>query len=403
MNHVRRVAALAATCIFILPASAEAAGYADDVLADNPLTYLRLSETTGTVAQDASPNDRDGAYAGDVTLGAAGPFAEAGTAVQLAKTGGVDVAVPAASRTLELWVNPNRLRKGEQAGIAAHGDPAGDGWAFGVGTKRKLAFVSGGVRAQSKVTLPSAVWSQLTVTWSNSKVLIYLNGSLAKSINAPGALPGSSSGAVKLGGNGAGAFTGPFAGRVDEVAFFPEQLSAADIQARFAVANVPVNTAPPAISGPAEAGGTLTVTPGTWTNAGVAAPAYQWQRCDAAGDDCGDIDGATAATLVLTADDACSMFQVAETRANASGATTALSAPYGPVDGQVPRDRSGHGPGHRSRHGSGHRPRHGSGHRSGHRSRHDPASTAPGDTPPPPPGAVPGRPAPTAARRSPAA
>ena len=119
MNHVRRAAALAAACIFILPASAEAAGYADDVLADNPLTYLRLGETTGTVAQDASPNDRDGTYAGDVTLGAAGPFAEAGTAVRLAKTGGVDVAVPAASRTLELWVNaesPPQGRPGRHRG-----------------------------------------------------------------------------------------------------------------------------------------------------------------------------------------------------------------------------------------------------------------------------------------------
>ena len=99
--------------------------------------------------------------------------------------------VPAASRSLELWVNPNRLRRGEEAGIAAHGDPAGDGWAVGVGSKRKLAFVSGGVRAQSKVSLPSGVWSQLTVTWSAAKVLIYLNGNLAKSVNTPGGLPAS--------------------------------------------------------------------------------------------------------------------------------------------------------------------------------------------------------------------
>ena len=69
MTHVRRAAALAVACTFILPASAQAAGYADDVLADGPLTYLRLGELAGTVAQDASPNDRDGAYAGDVTLG----------------------------------------------------------------------------------------------------------------------------------------------------------------------------------------------------------------------------------------------------------------------------------------------------------------------------------------------
>ena len=61
MTHVRRVAALAAACTFILPATAQAAGYADSVLADGPLTYLRLSEASGPVAQDATVNDRDGA------------------------------------------------------------------------------------------------------------------------------------------------------------------------------------------------------------------------------------------------------------------------------------------------------------------------------------------------------
>jgi hypothetical protein len=50
VTYVRRVAALAAACTFILPASAQAAGYADGVLADGPLTYLRLAETSGTVA-----------------------------------------------------------------------------------------------------------------------------------------------------------------------------------------------------------------------------------------------------------------------------------------------------------------------------------------------------------------
>ncbi len=99
--------------------------------------------------------------------------------------------------------------------------------------------MSGATRSQSKVTLPSAVWSQLTVTWSASKVFIYLNGQLAKSVNS-GGLPASSSGAVTVGGNGAGAFTGPFAGRVDELALYADQLTAAQITAHFAAANVPV-------------------------------------------------------------------------------------------------------------------------------------------------------------------
>lgn len=36
--------------------------YEDEVLADSPYVYLKLSEASGTVAQDASGNDRDGTY-----------------------------------------------------------------------------------------------------------------------------------------------------------------------------------------------------------------------------------------------------------------------------------------------------------------------------------------------------
>ena len=64
MEKRRAGVALAAIAgALALPTAAQAAPpYADAVLEDGPLTYLRLSETTGTVAQDASPNHRDGSY-----------------------------------------------------------------------------------------------------------------------------------------------------------------------------------------------------------------------------------------------------------------------------------------------------------------------------------------------------
>ena len=88
---------------------------------------------------------------------------------------------------------------------------------------------------------------------------------------------------------------------------------------------MPINTAPPTISGTLAVGSTLTASPGTWLDAAGATHVYQWQRCDAAGDDCGDIDLATGNTYVLTAADACATMQVAETVTNASGAGTAIS------------------------------------------------------------------------------
>jgi hypothetical protein len=332
MNVKRLAVALATAAAVAPPATAQAAGYQDSVLADDPLTYLRVDEPLGsTIAQDSSPNDRDGAYAGGVTLGVAAPFVDSGTAAALAADGTVTGTVDQVSRTLELWVNPNRVARGQQVGIAAHGNPAADGWALGLGAKRKLAVVTAGARVQTKITLASNVWTQVTVTWSEDKIRFYVNGSFKKAFDGG---PATSEGAFVLGGDGAGAFGGSFAGKLDEAALYPVALSAGDIQEHFLAARVPVNNSPPSITGTLAAGDTLTVQPGAWTDAATATRAYQWQRCDVSGDDCGDVDGATGTTYLLTAADACTMLQVAETVTNASGAGTAISEPYGAVAGE---------------------------------------------------------------------
>jgi len=237
---------------------------------------------------------------------------------------------------VELWANPNRLANGQQAGFIAHGDPAGDGWALGIGAKRKLAWVSGSSVVASKVSLPAGSWTQLTVTWTDHKVEIYRNGVLAKSLNRNGATPASTSGALLIGGTAAGAFAGPFAGKLDEVALYSQVLSAGDVQDHFLAAHVPVNTAPPSIGGTPAVGETLTAQPGTWTGAGVAT--YRWQSCDAAGEDCDDIDGATGTSYVVAAGDACRTLQLLETMTSASGAATAVSETTAAVPGSCGGD-----------------------------------------------------------------
>ena len=326
-----------------LPAQA-VAGYADGVLADAPLTYLRLGEAPpATVAQDASPNDRDGAYAGAPALGVSGPFTDAGKAVGLAAGDAITASVPAISGSVELWVNPNRLANGQQAGLVAHGDPAGDGWALGIGARRKLVWVGGGGSVSSKVSLTAGAWTLLTVAWTQNKVHIYRNGALVKSLSRTGTTPVSGNAALVIGRTGAGAFTGAFAGKIDEFALYAQELTAADAQEHFAAARVPVSTAPPAIAGEPAVGTTLTAGAGTWTDGGTAT--YQWQRCDADGEDCDDITGATGATYVVTAADACRTIQVAVTMTNASGGATAISAATTAVPGACPAPGTGGGGG----------------------------------------------------------
>jgi hypothetical protein len=325
-NRRRAVFAAVAGAALALPAAANAAGsYEDSVLAQSPQVYLRLSEAPGaSVAHDASPYLRHAVPAGDVTFGVAGPFSDAGTAVRLGKTGSLTADVPVASGSVELWVNPDRPAKNTQPRIVAHGDPAGDGWGLKLGPKRKLMWYSGAKVADTKITLGTGVWTALTVTWDGQKVRFYRNGALSVEKSVSFTMPASSRHDLVVGG-------GMFSGRIDEPAVYQGRLSDDAVRGHFVAAHVPVNTALPTISGTAELGNTLTVTPGTWTDAG-AAPTYQWQRCDAAGDVCVDVAGATGAGYALASGAQCSTYQVVETVANANGIGSATSNPTAVVE-----------------------------------------------------------------------
>jgi hypothetical protein len=89
---------------------------------------------------------------------------------------------------------------------------------------------------------------------------------------------------------------------------------------------IPKNTALPVISGIPQAGQTLTTTTGVWSGSPTSFT-YQWQRCDAAGANCVDIPGATAASYVVTDADAGATLRVVVTARNSSGSAAATSAP----------------------------------------------------------------------------
>jgi hypothetical protein len=88
----------------------------------------------------------------------------------------------------------------------------------------------------------------------------------------------------------------------------------------------PKNTSPPTISGTPQQGSTLTVNPGTWSGTPAPKFSYQWQRCIGTGGGCANINGATATTYVLTADDVAHTVRVVVTASNAKGTSTATTA-----------------------------------------------------------------------------
>jgi outer membrane protein assembly factor BamB len=88
---------------------------------------------------------------------------------------------------------------------------------------------------------------------------------------------------------------------------------------------VPVNTAPPTVSGTPAQGQTLSGTTGTWTNSPTSY-AYQWQRCASGGASCGNVSGATSPSYVVSATDVGSSIRLVVTASNQGGSASAASA-----------------------------------------------------------------------------
>jgi serine protease AprX len=109
-----------------------------------------------------------------------------------------------------------------------------------------------------------------------------------------------------------------------------------DVPLRPNLALPPANTGLPAVTGAAEPGATLTAAAGTWTAIEPPAYAYQWLRCDAAGQLCADVAGESTPTYAVRAADAGSTIAVRVTATDTGGSTSAVSAPSGVVASPLP-------------------------------------------------------------------
>jgi streptogramin lyase len=98
---------------------------------------------------------------------------------------------------------------------------------------------------------------------------------------------------------------------------------------------LPASTAPPAISGTPTQGQALTASQGSWTN-GPGAFTYQWEDCDASGNNCSNLSGETGVTHYLTAGDVGHTLRVVVSASNIAGSAQAESAPSAVVAAPPP-------------------------------------------------------------------
>jgi hypothetical protein len=106
----------------------------------------------------------------------------------------------------------------------------------------------------------------------------------------------------------------------------------------------PANTERPSISGTPAPGSRLQANRGTWTGDEPMTFGYRWRRCDAQGNGCNDISGATGSDYLVQDADVGRTLRVRVTARNDSGTTNATSAqtavvqqqPQPPPTGTIP-------------------------------------------------------------------
>jgi IPT/TIG domain len=120
------------------------------------------------------------------------------------------------------------------------------------------------------------------------------------------------------------------AGAVDVTVTTPVGRSEIRSADEFTYVAAPVNETPPTIAGYPMEGRTLRAENGTWEN-GPTSYAYQWLLCNASGESCSSIEGATAQAYTVTSEDLGHTLKVEVTASNAGGHGTATSAPTGEI------------------------------------------------------------------------
>lgn len=228
--------------------------YSAEVLADSPLDYFRLGESSGTTAVNAGTGGHgNGTYVGSPTLGAAGLLSgDANTSVDLSGSGQyvetADATPLYTAITVEAVIRPDSVAGGRDiVGRRYNGNALNECWQFRVldGGKLDLFFVAGGTyytSYQSASSLSAGQTYHVAATWDGSNVRLYINGVL-DGTHAHTAIPNNGSTKLRIGWS---AFGSPFEeywdGRIDEVAVYGTALSGARITAHYdaSVAATPV-------------------------------------------------------------------------------------------------------------------------------------------------------------------
>jgi hypothetical protein len=239
------------------------ATYDQTVLNDSPSFFWPLNDTSGTTADDLSPNGLNGTYESGTTQGAAGPSQVSSTQTSTAFNGtSGDVAANTAVAgptqfSIELWFKTTTVDGGklvgfgdQQTGMSGSYDRhiymMNDGQlTFGVWTGSTQTIETPGVYNDGQ-------WHHVVATVGSSGMALYVDGHLigtnsntsAQAFTGYWRVGGDNLNGWNLDpwGSSSQGLTEPasyyFQGSIADVAVYPTALSAAQVAAHYAAANV---------------------------------------------------------------------------------------------------------------------------------------------------------------------
>jgi large repetitive protein len=227
-------------------APTSAPGYKAAVLADAPVAYWRMGETSGATMVDESSNGNNGVYQGGFTLGQPGAFASDGnTAVAFDGASGA-ASVPSSASlqvnkvTIELWIK-KRTESGSGVYVAKNfvgSGHVGSGWfqLLNSDFSGRLAFrVTGDFDPVlvSSTTLALNTWYYVVATYDGTVAKLFINGTLDGTLPVA-ASPAQNADPLYIGRRADGFFNNTL---LDEVAIYPTALSADRIAAHWRIAS----------------------------------------------------------------------------------------------------------------------------------------------------------------------
>jgi hypothetical protein len=223
-----------------------ALSYAEEVLADAPLAYLRFGEPGGKATIDER-GTHGGALEGAATLGVPGalrndPDTALGVDGGAVSLGDVFAFPDRAPFSIELWANPALLD--EQYRNFYSKVETIDGlrsghflWTRESGTafERNAYFGAGGGQDTVPGALtPIGAWSHVVATYDGSAIKTYFNGNLIAIRPSAAALPATT--APFLVGRHGSTASGSFVGSIDELAIYDRALPAERVLAHYRAA-----------------------------------------------------------------------------------------------------------------------------------------------------------------------